>query len=242
MIKKLKIRRFIAVCCLVFLITLAVVSLTKELIVRSWIEETFQKHLNLKVRIQEIYISLLRPRITLDGLYILNPPNFGYHWLTNATDVVLDYSPTALLKRSLHVKKMKLDILEVNIVKDADGQINLNSICEYGEKYNHPFNLSIEKLTLSIRRVTYQDFTMGIPVKVYDLNLKNLEFEEIETLEELARLIAVQILERIGVSQIGVTREDLESFPHTANPILQAGSFVQGVIQDIRDVIPGDLG
>jgi hypothetical protein len=237
--KRVRIRRLTAICCLVFLITLTVISLTKEMVVRNWIEDTFKQHLNLKVRIQEIYISLFRPRITLDGLYILNPPNYGRHWLANATDVVLDYRPQDLLKRSFHVKKMKLDILEVNIVKDTSGQINLNSICQYGEENNRSFDLSIEKLDLSIRRVTYQDFSTSVPVKVYDINLKNLEFENIKTLEDLAKLITVKILERIGVSQIGVTRQDLEGLSITTNPILQAGSFVLEVIQQVRDVIPG---
>ena len=239
--KKIAIRRILAVCLLVFLITLAVVSLTKEIIVRNWVEDAFQKHLNLKVKIQNIYIDIFQPRLTLEDLHILNPPNFGRHWFANIPSVVLDYSIGSFFMRTVNAKQLKLDILEVNIVKDAEGEINLNTINHFGSKSGHPFDLFIENLDLSIRRVTFQDMTMSVPVKVYDLNLKNMKFKDIKTLEGLSQLIAAKIFERIGVSQIGISREDLEELPRSSNPILRAGSFVRETVQTVKDIIPGDF-
>jgi len=236
---RIRFRRLVAIVILVVLITLATLSLTKELILRHWLEEAFEKHLNLQVRVQEIYISLFKPRLTFDGVYVSNPINYGRHWLANVSEVVIEYDLPALVRRSFRVKRMKLDILEINMVKDANGQINLNSISQLPANAKEHLNLSIETLSLSIRRVTYQDLTMAVPIKVYDLNLKNMLFQNVDTLEDLSRLIAVKILERIGVSQIGISQEDMKNIHQSPNPLLQAGSFVEDVIQSLREAIPG---
>ncbi len=238
--KRLKIKRTVAICVLVFLITLAVISLTKEMVIQNWIEDAFEKHLNLKVKIQEVYFDVFSISLDLDGLHVLNPPNFGRHWLMNAPAVMMQFEVAPLLKRKLRIKQMTLDILEVNIVKDANGEVNLNTINRFGLENGKPYYLDIKRLDLSIRRVTYQDFTMSVPVKVYDLNLKHMQFENVKTLEDISGLIAAKIFERIGVSQIGVTKEDLAKHPESLNPILQAGTFLGDVIRTLKEVIPGD--
>lgn len=235
---KIKVRRFLAVGCLVFLIAAACISLTKEIVVRSWIEGTFEKHLNLKVKIQEIYIDLFRPRLTLEGLYISNPPNYGRHWLANATEAIINYRPTSFFSKTFKVCELSLDILEVNIVKDLSGQVNLNSI-SHRAVTEAASGLLIEKVNLSIRRVTYQDLTANLPVKVYDLNIKNLEFRNIQSLAGLSEIIALKIFERIGINQIGITKEELRGTGANTNPILQAGSFINQVIERLREVVPG---
>ncbi len=231
-------RRFIAVLTLAFLITTAVLSLTKEVVIRHWVREAFSHQLNLQVKIQEIYISLFRPRLTFEGLYILNPAGFGDQWLANATDVIIDYEFSDLFRWKFKINRMKLDLLEINIVKSASGEINLNSIGHPMDIKSRSPDLFIAALELSIRRVTYQDLTAGVPVKVYDLNLKGLEFQNIEDLSGLSRLIAAKILERIGLSQLGVANSDLSEGSKSANPILKAGSFLEDVVRSLRQALP----
>jgi len=236
--KKLKVRRFLAILVLVLLTSLATISLSKEIIIRSWLEEAFQRHLNLQANIQEIYLNLFEPRITLGGLYLKNETHFGRHWLANISEIVIDYEPRAFLKRKLEIRRMKMDILEINIVKDLSGQINLNLIKNNFKESEHPFQLNIKNLYLYIRRVTYQDLTRNIPVRVYDLNIKNVVLKDVRTLEEVAHLVAVKIFERIGVGPIGVSQEELAQKEERINPIAKAGSFVEDIISALREAIP----
>ena len=231
-------RRIIAVLTLAFLITTATLSLTKEVVIRHWVREAFSQQLNLQVKTQEIYISLFRPRLTFEGFYILNPAGFGDQWLANAADVIVDYELADLFRWKFRINKMKLDILEINIVKNAEGEINLNSIEEPKELKSKSPDLFIAALDLSIRRVTYQDLAAGVPVKVYDLNLKGLEFQSIENLSGLSRLIAVKVLERIGLGQLGMANADLPAGPKSVNPIFKAGSFLEEVVRSLRQALP----
>jgi len=231
-------RRLIASLILVFLVATAVVSLTKEIVIRHWVREGFQDQLNLLVKTQEIYISLLRPRLTFEGLYVLNPSAFGDQWLTNVSDVVIDYDISDLFRRKFRIKQMKLDILEINIVKNAKGEINLNSIGHNENVKAKHLDLSIENLDLSIRRVTYQDLSMDIPVKVYDLNIKDLKFQNIESLNALSRLVAVKVLERIGLNQLGLNGSGPQDSSKSSGPLVQAGSFLEEVIRSIRQALP----
>lgn len=231
-------RRIIAVLTLAFLVTTAILSLTKEVVIRHWVREAFKQQLNLQVKTQEIYISLFRPRLTFEGFYILNPAGFGDQWLANAADVIVDYELSDLFRWKFKINKMKLDLLEINIVKNAKGEINLNSIEEPKDLRSKSPDLFIATLDLAIRRVTYQDLAAGVPVKVYDLNLKDLEFQNIEDLSGLSRLIAVKVLERIGLGQLGMTSADLPTGSKSVNPILKAGSFLEEVVRSLRQALP----
>jgi hypothetical protein len=235
---RLKIRRFLATIVLFLLITITAISLTKEMVVSNWIEGAFEKQLNLKTNVGEVYVDLFQPQITLDGLYLKNEPSFGRHWLANINKVTMDYDPARLLKKSFDVNRMRVDILEVNIVKNLSGALNLNLIKKTEIPANKSFGLHINKLYLNIRRVTYQDFTRNIPVRVYDLNIKNAVLRDVNSLDEIAHLVAVKIFERIGVGQIGVTQDALEPMETPYSPIERASSFVEKVITTLREAIP----
>jgi len=232
-------KKIIAVLILVCLITLALISLAKEIIVRRWLEDAFQRNLSLQVRMQELYVGIFSPRLAIEGLYVLNPPRFGRHGMAHAPQAVMDYDFTDLLKRHFRVKRMTLDILEVNMVRSADGELNLNSIRRAPGRKGLVTDLRIEHLDLSIRRVTYQDLGVESPVKVYDLNLKNLEFKNVNSLEALCHLITLKIFERIGLNQFGIEEKPKEGAASKGfDPVASAGTFIEDVIRSLRGAIP----
>jgi uncharacterized protein involved in outer membrane biogenesis len=234
-------KRLLASSLLVFLVTVAVLSLTKEAIVQRWFEDAFREHLNLSVKIRGIYVSLLRPRLTLGGFEVANPPQYGNEALAKVGEAILNYDLTAVLQRKLQVKQLSLDILEMNIVKDSAGEINLNTIQEReglsGKKIRF-LDFSVERLNLTIRRVTVQDLNSRKPTQVYNVNLKDLQFRNIETLEGLCRLVALKVLEKIGLSPIGLDSPEGSWNPAKTNPVLKAGSFLSEVIHSLRQALP----
>lgn len=112
------------------LILLAIVLVVALLLSKDWILKTVAEHqiraeTGMEARIGRFQVGLLSPVVNLEDFKLYNSAEFGGSPLLNLRELHVEYDATALRARELHLKLLRLNLAEVNIVKDLAGRTNV---------------------------------------------------------------------------------------------------------------------
>ena len=98
-----------------------------------------------------------------------------------------------------------------------------------------PPKLMIDKLSLSIGKVVYKDYSQGgqqPQVQTFDINIQNREYRNIDNPSAIVSLVMFEALTRTSLSRLA--NLDLDSFKEGG---IQALSKGLGVVSDGTDVV-----
>ena len=89
------------------------------------------------VKINKFSLGIFNQTIRIKDFKIFNPEGFPEGVLVDMPEISVDYDLSALLKKNLHFKKLVIDLKQVGIYKNKDGELNVDSlkIVEQGPKY-----------------------------------------------------------------------------------------------------------
>jgi uncharacterized protein involved in outer membrane biogenesis len=134
-------------------------------------------------------------------------------------EIYADYKFLPLLKKNIHIKEARLYLKKLNIVKDREGRINLNSLKALGQKtvksHNEGedktkgarnINLQIDSMKLKIGKVIFTDYSMddGPPyVEEIDLDIEET-FEDITNPDALVKAIIFKALVRTNLEHLAI--------------------------------------
>jgi hypothetical protein len=133
-----------------------------------------------------------------------------------------------------------VDLRQMTVIKSAAGPLNVDSLkviqTDKKEKFDTPA-FQIDELKLSIGRVVYKDhFKKKKPqILVYEINMKNKSFRNINNVPKLMTVVVVQALKPTAVHSAGV---------YAASALLGVG-FLPGAVLGIvvaKDDAVGELG
>lgn len=116
---------------LVFVIfTLAVIAVVALLlsynsILRGVIEHRIRAQTGLDAEIGKFKLAIFSPSIELQNIKIYNPKNFGGAPFLNIPEIHIEYDRAALLEKKLHITLLRLNLAELDIVKNRKGQTNI---------------------------------------------------------------------------------------------------------------------
>ncbi len=128
--------------------------------------------------------------------------------MLDVTEVGVDYDLPALLAGRLHFPLVILDLNEMVVVKNRDGVLNVDAlkVAEKKEaapagKPPEPLSLEIDVLRLNVNRVIFKDYTRGKEplVQVFDVNLKDKTYKDIQSAQQLAALIMVEAMKPTAI-------------------------------------------
>jgi hypothetical protein len=180
--------------------------LLKDNIARSFAEQQIRRSTGFDVKVGKVQLGLLEPRINIEGLVIYNPSEFGGSPLIDAPDIRVEYVPGELARHKVHLKFLRLNIHEMNIVQN-NGQTNLleclNKVPSSGrgaKSSGSSYSLSgVDLLNLSVDKVRYTD--MQHPKRSQDINLalENHLERNVRSADEVVNLILKQVF-RAGVT------------------------------------------
>ena len=110
---------------LLVVVVFVVFLLSLDTILRSLTEHNIRVQTGLEVEIGSFHLGLLDPVITIKDFKLHNPPDFGGTLFVSIPEIHVEYDRDALAAQKLHVKLLRFNLGELDIVKNAAGKTNL---------------------------------------------------------------------------------------------------------------------
>ncbi|MBL7081407.1 MAG: hypothetical protein ISS44_02420 [Candidatus Omnitrophica bacterium] len=228
----------ILVIIAILVIVVAASIFTKDMIARTVVSTGVKAITGLNLSIESMDVGIFKTSIGIKGLRLFNPSGFVDKLMADIPEIYVDYDLGALIKKRLHLETLRLNLKELVVIKNLNGELNLNSLQVIKEEKKEVAPSDMEKtempqpqidvLELKIGRVIYKDYSEGTPpkVKVFNVNIDQ-RFENITDLYALARLIVVKAL--INTTLPSLANLDLGSLKEEITETLKKKATQTGV-------------
>ena len=171
----------------VVIVLVVIVLANRDWIVKELAEQQIRAATGLEPEIGNFSFGVLDSQVTLGNFKLYNPAEFGGTLFLDAPELHVEYDRAALRRHELHITLMRVNLHELDVVKNAAGATNLMSIVNTvaprksgGGRAVAPFNgykfTGIDLLNLSIGTVKFVDLkdqrrnrmvTIGIQNQIY---------------------------------------------------------------------------
>ena len=94
-------------------------------IVKTIAERRIREQTGLDVKIGKMSVGLLSPVVTIKDFKLYNTAKFGGTLFVDIPELHVEYDREALADRKLHIKLLRFNLAELDIVKSEDGQTNI---------------------------------------------------------------------------------------------------------------------
>ncbi len=165
---------------LMTLVTMAVVAVVVVLlsynsILRAVIERSIREQTGMEAEIGRFHLALIEPAIEIQNLEIYNPTNFGGTPFLNIPEIHVEYDRAALMRREIHITLLRLNLGELDIVKNQAGQTNIFAL---GIKLPAKTSGGVSNVVANLKTQTGYDFkgidTLNVSIgKAKFIDLKN---------------------------------------------------------------------
>lgn len=102
--------------------------LARNAILRVYVEHEIYVRTGMDAEIGRFSSGLMVPEVTIQNLQLYNPPSFAGTPFLKIRELHVEYDPAALAKHELHVKLVRFNLGEIDIVKNQAGQTNIFSL------------------------------------------------------------------------------------------------------------------
>lgn len=183
--------------------------LLKDTLLKALLEHRLRKETGLDATIARVEARLGAPTITIEGLKIHNSAEFGGSLFVELPELHAEYDFAALRDHRLRLKLLRVDVAELNLVRNQAGKTNY---MELGTRVEDNINAGksvgvpllfdgVETLNVSFGKLRLTD--LGDPSKNRDIevNLRNEIANDVHTQEDLMAL-AIRVVLRNGFNLI----------------------------------------
>lgn len=214
-------RKIFIIPAIVFAVLIALF-FGKNMIIKTSVSAGVKAMTGLKLSIESMNVGVFKSLIGINELKLHNPQGFEDDLMIDLTEIYVDYNLGAFMGGKAHLEEVRLNLKEFLVVKNADGQLNLDSLKvvketegeevekddEKKEKTEMP-DLQIDLLDMKIGTVIYKDYSKGTPPKerVFNVNI-NERYENITDPQSFVRLIILKALKNTTIASL--TNFDLE--------------------------------
>jgi hypothetical protein len=126
----------------------------------------------LAVDIGSMDIGVVKTRVGIKRLIVRNPAGFADPVMISIPEIYVDYDLPAFLQGKAHIEEMRLDLAELAVIKNQDGQVNLQALNVVKKSQGKPappneeqkaeqMPFVVDQLRLRIGKVVYKDYTGG---------------------------------------------------------------------------------
>lgn len=188
-------------------VLLVVVLLSYNSILRIVIEHRIRAQTGMDAEIGRFSMSLVEPSITITGFKLFNPPDFGGTLFLDIPEIHVEYDRAALARSDLHITLLRLNLGELNIVKNQAGKTNIFSpgampkarkSGSKGKSFTAQTGLKfkgIDVLNVSIGQAQFIDLNNQRNNRTQEIGIENCVMKNVRTpadLDGLALLIALR--------------------------------------------------
>jgi hypothetical protein len=200
---------------------------------REWIAKELMEHkiraaTGMEPHIGGISCGVLDPKVTLENSRLFNPADFGGTQFLDVPELHIEYDRAALRRHELHITLMRVNLREVDVVKNEAGVTNIMSAINTmmprksggGGRTVAPLNgyifTGIDLLNLSIGSAKFVDLKDQRRNRMVVIGIQNQIYTNVVSPSNLAGLS--ELLWRRGGSTVGlpVNRPMRETSPEPA--------------------------
>ncbi|MGD1085041.1 MAG: hypothetical protein ABSA47_09870 [Verrucomicrobiota bacterium] len=187
-------------------------------IVKEFVQRRLRSETGMDVRIGKIDIGLATPTIAIENFKIYNSPQFGGSPFLDIPEIFVEYDRDAIRAGKLHLKLVRVDLAEIDIVQDKDGRLNILSIKEKsdtakaalaGQSSKMEFT-GIDTLNLTFQRLRVSNLAAPAEAEEVDFGLTNQVFTNIQSEKDLDGLAVVMAGRAGAAASSGKSPMDLQ--------------------------------
>ncbi len=218
----------------VIVIIVCVFLIARNILVKTIITRGVKAVTGMAVDIKNINIGLFRSGISVTGLKVYNPQGFTDKLLADIPEVYVDFDLAGLLRNRVHLRQLKIDISELNVVLSDSRKLNVNSLALFLPKpgAGKPPEIQIDELWLKVGKVTYKAYLPAVGVKSKEFNMAlDEKFHDVTNPSKVAADVFKKILGHFGIA--GLANFDINALGTQIKG--QAQQAVGGVLQGTKD-------
>lgn len=211
----------------VILVFFLALLLGKDIIIKNAVTSIGSKALGAPISIDRFSWNIFFNKISAQGIKIDNPPGFGKETFIDIPEVTVQCNIWALIQGKLHLPLAVLDIRKVVVIKNKEGQLNIDALkaiedikkasekekaTKEADKKDAPvlpnYPLQIDTLKVNVGQVIYKDYSKanGAPhILVYDVDLKNKTFTNINGLGQLITVVLTHTIAPTAIRSAGLS-------------------------------------
>ena len=166
----------------------------------------------LSTEVHDLNVGLFTPFVRIKGLRVLNPRGFPDRTMVHVPEFYVTYDLGSFMQGHAHLPLLLLRLEEFNVVRAADGRLNLNSVTALEgarvrggtgtRQAGRAPEFQIDVLELKVGKVFYKDYTTNPPVvKEFAVNIDE-RYEHITNPYTLAGLVVSRALIKTSVAQL----------------------------------------
>lgn len=195
----------------IVVVSILAIGILKDQIIKSIITIAATEVTGAPVHIDGFSLGLFNQSVRISGFKMYNPKGFPRGILVHLSKINVTYDLGALFKKKLRLASAEIELKEMGLIKNAQGQLNVNELkvmkqAERKEaKPSRQMPMQIDLLKLGIGKIVSKDYSPGKEpvVYVYDVNIHK-SYKNITSVQELAALIMIEPMKAAGIQTAGI--------------------------------------
>lgn len=171
-------------------------------ILRVLIEHNIRAETGMDAEIGRVELGWAEPTLEIRDLRIYNAASFGGTPFLNIPEIHIEYDRAALLKKELHLTLVRLDLQELDIVKNNKGDLNVFALNQssqnssslsapsFKKRTGYEFK-GIDALNVSFDRVKFIDLKNRHNDREQIIGLQNCIVPDVKSTRDLAGLAVI---------------------------------------------------
>lgn len=197
----------------VILVVLVVAGvLLLDTIVKEYAQSRLRSETGMDVKIGKMDIGLSTPTIEIENIKFYNTPEFGGSLFLNIPEVFIEYDKDAARAGKLHLKLVRLNLAEIDIIQDQLGRLNIQGLEAKGATAKAALDHSsgagitftgIDTLNLTFQKLRLSSLDAPSDGKEIDFGLNNQIFHNIKSETDLTQMAVILAARSGGAMQNG---------------------------------------
>ena len=206
---------------LIVVVVLFALGIAKDFALKIAIESAASFVVGAPARIGHFSLSLLTSRVQIKNFRLYNPPGFPQEAMVDIPLIKVAYDLPALFKGKLHLPEMNINLSKLVLIRDKEGELNVDALKvaqapakteekpkekPQEKKSSKPMAMQLDVVTMTLGRVVVKDYSKGgkVSILAYDIGVKNKEFKDITSPEQLATLVLTRAMGPTALKSAGI--------------------------------------
>lgn len=213
--------------------------IARNILARTIITKGVKTVTGMAIDVKSINIGLFHSGISVAGLKVYNPQGFTDKLLADIPEVYVDFDLAGLFRNRVHLRKLKIDINQLNVVLSESRKLNLNSLALFLPQpgAGKPPQIQIDELWLKVGKVTYKAYLPALGVKSKEFNMAlDEKFNDVTNPSSVAADVLKRILRHFGIANLA--NFDINALGAQVKEQAQqaVGEALQGTKGDLKSI------
>jgi hypothetical protein len=198
-----------AIYLFIFVVVLLVAgALLLDPIAKQYLQSRLRAETGMDVKIGKMDIGLSTPTIDVENIRFYNTPEFGGSPFLDIPEIFIEYDKDAARAGKIHLKLLRVNLAEIDVVEDKMGRLNLQSLQQksLGAKTTNSSASAItftgiDTLNLTLQKMRVSELDAPTQGEEVNLGLKNQVFHNINTDADLTQMAVILAARTGGAAQ-----------------------------------------